>query len=167
MNQDDCVAIKYGSNIVIQNNTCYGGHGISIGSVTSGYSASGIVISGNTIVNSDQALRIKTDATATGSTVENITYSGNSGTALRRFGVIIDQSYPATLSTPGNGVTIKNINFNGAANDLWVDDSATPIAVNCGSGSCIGTWDWSSLTMNGGKSNFVNNLPTLDGFSIR
>ena len=40
---------------------------------------------------SDQALRIKTDASASGSTVTNITYSGNTGTGLRQFGVLIDQ----------------------------------------------------------------------------
>ena len=42
---------------------------------------------------SDQALRIKTDASASGSTVTNITYSGNTGTGLRQFGVLIDQVY--------------------------------------------------------------------------
>lgn len=30
MNQDDCLAINKGSNIVFQRNTCSGGHGISI-----------------------------------------------------------------------------------------------------------------------------------------
>ncbi len=40
---------------------------------------------------SDQALRIKTKASASDSTVTNITYSGNTGTGLRQFGVLIDQ----------------------------------------------------------------------------
>ena len=40
---------------------------------------------------SDQALRIKTKASSTNSTVTNITYSGNTGTGLRQFGVLIDQ----------------------------------------------------------------------------
>ena len=52
---------------------------------------SGIIIQDNTITNNDQALRIKTMATATDSSVSNVTYSGNTGTGLRRFGVIIDQ----------------------------------------------------------------------------
>lgn len=29
-NQDDCLAINKGSNIIFQGNTCIGGHGISI-----------------------------------------------------------------------------------------------------------------------------------------
>ena len=52
---------------------------------------SGIIISGNTITNSDQGLRIKTDASATSASVTNVTYSGNTGTGLRLFGVLIDQ----------------------------------------------------------------------------
>ena len=60
-----------------------------------------------TYFTSDQALRIKMDATATGSTVTNITYTGNTGTGLRKFGVLIDQSYPDTLKTPGTGVILS------------------------------------------------------------
>ena len=40
---------------------------------------------------SDQALRIKTKSSATDATVSNITYSGNTGTGMRKFGVLIDQ----------------------------------------------------------------------------
>ena len=50
-NQDDCLAINKGSNIVFTGNTCSGGHGISIGSISSGVTVSGIVISNNNIVN--------------------------------------------------------------------------------------------------------------------
>ena len=32
-NQDDCVAITSGNNITVSNLYCYGGHGLSIGSV--------------------------------------------------------------------------------------------------------------------------------------
>ena len=70
MNQDDCLAINKGSNIVFQRNTCSGGHGISIvrslidrhriiwltalclqGSISSDATVSGIIIQGNTIIN--------------------------------------------------------------------------------------------------------------------
>ena len=49
--QDDCLAINKGSNIVFQRNTCIGGHGISIGSISSDATVSGVTISGNTITN--------------------------------------------------------------------------------------------------------------------
>ena len=65
VNQDDCIAIKKGININLLRNKCIDGHGISIGSVSTGKTVAYVRITGNTIVNSDQALRIKTLAAAT------------------------------------------------------------------------------------------------------
>jgi len=53
---------------------------------------SGITISNNKVTNSAQALRIKTDASASGSTVSGITYSGNTASGLTDFGVLVDQA---------------------------------------------------------------------------
>ncbi|KAI0030875.1 endo-polygalacturonase PG1 [Vararia minispora EC-137] len=160
MNQDDCLAVNKGSNILFTNNTCSGGHGISIGSISTGATVNGVVITNNKIVNNDQALRIKTKVDATGASVNNITYSGNTATGMRRFGVIIDQasvaSYPSTLATPGNGVKISAVDFVGTQNNIAVASSAQRVAVNCGSGSCTGTWDWSALTVTGGKAGKIN-----------
>jgi hypothetical protein len=41
------------------------------------------------------------------STVSGITYTGNTVTGCNKYGVIIDQSYPDTLGTPGSGVKIS------------------------------------------------------------
>ncbi|KAI0649841.1 endo-polygalacturonase PG1 [Trametes meyenii] len=164
-NQDDCLAINKGSNIVFQRNTCIGGHGISVGSISSDVTVSGIVIQDNTIQDNDQALRIKTKASASDSTVTNITYSGNTGTGLRRFGVIIDQSYPSTLGAPGGGVKISDVNFVGSMNSLSVASDAMRVAVNCASGSCTGTWDWSALTVTGGTAGPINNFTGIENFS--
>ncbi|KAI0791467.1 endo-polygalacturonase PG1 [Irpex lacteus] len=154
-NQDDCIAINKGKNIVFQRNTCSGGHGISIGSISTGATVSGVTITGNTIVNNDQALRIKTKSDATGASVSGVTYSGNTASGIRKFGVIIDQSYPSTLGTPGNGVKMSGINFTGSKNSISVASGATRVAVNCGSG-CSGTWDWSALSVSGGKAGKIN-----------
>ncbi|QRV95771.1 polygalacturonase [Ceratobasidium sp. AG-Ba] len=154
-NQDDCLALNQGSNIVFQRNTCTGGHGISIGSVSSNVVVKNVSILNNTIVDNDQALRIKTKAAATGSSVSDITYSGNTASGIRRFGVIIDQSYPSTLGTPGNGVSMSDINFTGSMNTIAVASSAQRVAVNCGN-QCSGKWDFSQLTVTGGKASKVN-----------
>ncbi|TFK54345.1 endo-polygalacturonase PG1 [Heliocybe sulcata] len=164
-NQDDCIAINKGSNIVFKGNTCSGGHGISIGSVKDDATVSGITISGNTITNNDQALRIKTYNTATGSSVSDVTYSGNTATGCKRFGVIIDQSYPDTLGTPGTGVKISDVNFVGSTNSISVGSSAQRVAVNCGKGSCTGTWDWSALKVSGGKAGPITNFSGIKNFS--
>ncbi|KAF8490276.1 endo-polygalacturonase PG1 [Gautieria morchelliformis] len=165
-NQDDCLAINNGTNITFKGNKCSGGHGISIGSIGSGVSVSNIVISGNTITNSDQALRIKTNAAASGSTVSGITYSGNTGTGLKRFGVLIDQSYPKVLGTPKSGVKIGKVNFVGNTNTLKVDSTATPVAINCGTGACTSLWSWTSLKTSGGKANFLHNAPKMTGYTL-
>lgn len=51
MNQDDCLAINAGTNIAFTDNTCSGGHGISIGSIASDKVVSGVTISGNKVTN--------------------------------------------------------------------------------------------------------------------
>jgi len=163
-NQDDCLAINKGTNIVFKGNSCTGGHGISIGSISSGVTVSGVVVSGNTITNNDQAFRIKTDASATGSTVTNVTYSGNTATGLRQFGILIDQSYPSTLGTPGTGVVVSNINFVSPTSTLTVNSGADQVAVNCGKGSCTGTWNWSNLKVSGGVAGPITNAD-VTGFS--
>ncbi|KAJ3898351.1 polygalacturonase [Lentinula edodes] len=76
-NQDDCIAINSGSNIVFENNFCSGGHGISIGSIATGKTVSGVTISGNQVEESMYGMRIKVDNDATSASVSDVTYSGN------------------------------------------------------------------------------------------
>ncbi|THH19332.1 hypothetical protein EW146_g1805 [Bondarzewia mesenterica] len=135
------------------------------GSISSDAIVSGIIISDNTITNNDQALRIKTKADATDASVSNVTYIGNIGTGMRQFGVLIDQSYPDTLGTPGTGVIISNINFSGSTTSITVNNDAQRVAVNCGSGACTGTWDWSSLQISGGSSGPITGFSGITNFS--
>ncbi|KAF8508712.1 endo-polygalacturonase PG1 [Hysterangium stoloniferum] len=163
-NQDDCMIVNSGNNVILRNNHCSGGHGISIGGGNT-KTVTNVLIQNNVVVDNDQALRIKTAADSSGPTVSNITYTGNTGTGLRRFGVLIDQSYPDTMGTPGSGVVIKDIKFVGATNTLSVVPKATPVAVNCGKGTCTGAWDWTSLKASGGKANVLLNAPNIKGLS--
>ncbi|KAJ7085564.1 glycoside hydrolase [Mycena epipterygia] len=158
----DCLAINRGSNITFTGNSCTGGHGISIGSISSNTVVSGITISNN-VGTYGNALRIKTDATATGSTVSNVVYSGNTATGTTGFGVLIDQSYPAVLGTPGTGVVISDITFTGT-NTIAVGSTGHRVEVNCGStSSCTGTWNFAGLTVTGGTGSTVKNAPVTGG----
>ncbi|KAJ7577413.1 glycoside hydrolase [Mycena floridula] len=164
-NQDDCLAINRGTNITFTGNSCTGGHGISIA-----ITISGVTISGNTVSakynHSTNGLRIKTDATATGSTVSNVVYSGNTMTGITQFGVLIDQSYPATLGTPGTGVVINGVTFSGT-NKIAVGSSAKRVEVNCGSSSsCTGTWNFAGLTVTGGAAGAIVNNAHVTGGSF-
>ncbi|KAB5591987.1 hypothetical protein CTheo_4573 [Ceratobasidium theobromae] len=163
-NQDDCLAINQGSNIVFQGNSCTGGHGISIGSIDSGVTVSNVKILNNVVTNNDQGLRIKTKAKATGSTVSGITYTGNTITGCKKYGVIVDQSYPETLGEAGNGVKIIDVNFTGT-NTVAVASGAKNVEVNCGSGSCTGPWNWSGLKVSGGTKGAIN-FSGITGFTL-
>ncbi|KAF9222226.1 glycoside hydrolase family 28 protein [Gyrodon lividus] len=165
INQDDCLAINRGSKIVFQDNYCNGGHGISIGSITSDVVVEGVVVQGNTVINSQQAFRIKTDEVATNSTVSNVIYSDNTATNCTEYGVLITQSYPASLGTPGNGVIVSNVSFYPGTTTLTAASNAYMAAVDCGEGSCTGTWNWSGLKTSGGKVGPMNNVNVITGYT--
>ncbi|KAJ7873349.1 pectin lyase fold/virulence factor [Mycena olivaceomarginata] len=163
ISSDDCLAINRGTNIVFTGNSCTGGHGISVGSIASGVVVSGVTISNNVVTNNVNGLRIKTDATATGSTVSNVVYSGNKLSGITGFGVLIDQSYPSTLGTPGTGVVINGVSFTGT-NTIAVTNTAHRVEVNCGStSSCTGTWNFAGLTATGGTGSTIKNAPVTGG----
>ncbi|KAJ8597205.1 glycoside hydrolase family 28 protein [Rhizopogon salebrosus TDB-379] len=156
INQDDCLAINEGSNITFANNYCRSGHGISIGSISSNVVVSDVMISGNNVVNSSYSFRIKTQKSATSSSVSDVTYTGNTATGCTQYGVLITQSYPDEMGTPGSGVTISNVNYSPGITTVEASSKAYAVAVNCGSGSCTGTWDWSGLKTSGGKISISN-----------
>ncbi|EIM87418.1 polygalacturonase [Stereum hirsutum FP-91666 SS1] len=154
-NQDDCVAINSGSSITFSNNVCSNGHGISIGSIASDKTVSGVTISGNTVTNSMYGMRIKVDADATDASVSDVTYSGNTISGATKFGMLISQTYPEDDSgTPGTGAPISDINFTGSKTSVSVESSAHGLVVDCG--ACSGTWDFSELTVTGGEGNSVS-----------
>ncbi|KAG6808127.1 hypothetical protein H0H92_005302, partial [Tricholoma furcatifolium] len=93
----------------------------------------------------------------------------NLATGCTDFGILIDQSYPDTLGTPGNGVTISDITFVSPDSNIATETGADQVAVNCGVGSCTGTpifslyyprefyvhrgtWNWAGLKTSGGKA---------------
>ncbi|PCH33713.1 glycoside hydrolase family 28 protein [Wolfiporia cocos MD-104 SS10] len=153
-NQDDCIAINSGSNIIFEDNTCSGGHGMSIGSIASGKTVSGVKFAGNTVTDSMYGVRIKVDQDATSGSVSNVTYSGNTISGISEYGVLITQSYPDNDGTPGTDTTISDVNFDGEPNTITVDSSAYNVVVDCG--DCTGTWDWNELTVSGGKSSEIS-----------
>lgn len=74
-NQDDCVAVNSGSNMVFENLYCDGSHGLSIGSISSGVTVNNITFKDSSVVNGENGCRIKTDAGDDDSTVSDVTYS--------------------------------------------------------------------------------------------
>ncbi|KAG8886460.1 hypothetical protein FRB98_001279 [Tulasnella sp. 332] len=151
-----------GSAIVIEDMTCSGGHGISIGSIATGKTVSGVKIARNTITNGLYGLRIKVDADATSASVLGVTYEANVISDITEYGVLITQSYPDNDGTPGTGAPISGVAFTGGTTSVAVGSSAYTLVIDCG--ACSGTWDFSGLHATGGKGHIIAaNKATISG----
>ncbi|RVD87920.1 uncharacterized protein DFL_002123 [Arthrobotrys flagrans] len=131
-NQDDCLAINSGTNIIFTNGYCSGGHGLSIGSVggRSNSVVDTVTISNSQIVNSDNGIRVKTVSGATGS-VKGVTYSNITLNGIKKYGIVIQQDYEngSPTGTPTNGVKIDKLKLSGVTGT--VTSSATNVYILC------------------------------------
>lgn len=160
-NQDDCLAINSGTNILFTGGTCSGGHGLSIGSVggRDDNTVKGVVISNSKISNSQNGVRIKTVYGATGS-VSNVTYSDITLSGITKYGIVIEQDYENGSPTgkPTTGVPITDLTVKKVTGT--VSSSATDVYILCGKGSCS-DWTWSGNKVTGGKtSSKCSNIPS-------
>lgn len=78
-NQDDCVAINQGSNMLFENLTCSGGHGLSLSVGQSSENGSPNTVSNvtfkdSTVTKSDNGIHIKTHADAGTGSISDVTY---------------------------------------------------------------------------------------------
>ncbi|THV46648.1 hypothetical protein BGAL_0370g00110 [Botrytis galanthina] len=159
-NQDDCVAVTSGSNILVTGMTCSGGHGLSIGSVggKSNNTVSGVTFSDSTITNSQNGCRIKSNAETTG-TIENVTYSNIKMSNISDYGIDVQQDYlnGGATGEPTNGVTISGITFSS------ITGTATDDAYNhyilCGSDSCS-DFTFTDVAISGGGKTSTCNYPS-------
>lgn len=156
-NQDDCVAINSGSNIVFTGGYCSGGHGLSIGSVggRDDNTVSDITFESSQVVDSQQAVRIKTISGDTG-TVKSVTYKDITISGSTDYGVIITQAYDGTEAT--TGVPITDLTLSGITGTVSSD--ATNIYIDCGSSSSCADWTWDVSVTGGKTSTSCENVPS-------
>jgi len=149
-NQDDCLAINSGTNIVFKNGYCSGGHGLSIGSVggRDDNTVETVTISDSTIENSQNGVRIKTVYDATG-TVSGVTYSGITLKDITKYGIVIEQDYENGSPTgdPTDGVPITDLTIENITGT--VDSDGTDVYILCASCS---DWTWSGVDISGGAT---------------
>ncbi|BGP43275.1 hypothetical protein JCM10450v2_007420 [Rhodotorula kratochvilovae] len=158
-NQDDCVAINDGDGITIQNSSCTGGHGISVGSIKTGKNVKNVVIKNNKIIDNDNGLRIKTYVGATSASVTNVHYTGNTATGCKKYGVIIQQDYTNEGATgkATSGVPVKQIHFTGDNNNVSVASGAKRVYILCAKDSCS-DFDFTNLKTSGGSAGSISNV---------
>ncbi|KAG1686225.1 hypothetical protein DVH05_007063 [Phytophthora capsici] len=160
-NQDDCLAMQSSTNTVFSNNYCSGGHGVSIGSlggdsVTSSDTVSGLSVTGNTIVNSVNGIRIKTIIGLQG-LVSNAKYTNNKLQNVKN-AIVIHSDYSkskggytgsATSQVTIQGVTISGLS--GTATNLY------DIVANA---KVVSDWTFSDITVTASSQGSCSGQPS-------
>ncbi|KUJ06908.1 uncharacterized protein LY89DRAFT_692256 [Mollisia scopiformis] len=151
-NQDDCVAVNSGSNMLFENMCCDGSHGLSIGSISSGVTVSNITFKDSSVVNGENACRIKTDAGDDDSTVSDITYSNIYVSNITDYAIDVQQDYengdPIGDST--TGITVSGVTFDSITGS--VADGGYEYYILCGSTSSCTDFTWTDIDITGGTS---------------
>ncbi|KUI67703.1 Endopolygalacturonase D [Cytospora mali] len=152
-NQDDCVAVNSGSNILFENMYCSGGHGLSIGSVDSGITISNVTFQDSSVINSQNACRIKTDAGGSDSTVSDITYSNIAVSGITDYAIDVQQDYENGSPTgdPTTGITISGVTFKSITGSVSGDDAYSSYIL-CGSTSSCKDFTYTDIDITGGKT---------------
>ncbi|PWY72949.1 endopolygalacturonase D [Aspergillus heteromorphus CBS 117.55] len=154
-NQDDCVAVTSGTEIVVDNLYCYGGHGLSIGSIggKSDNTVNGVTFSNSQVVNSENGCRIKSNAGDTGE-VYNILYQNITISGISDYGIDIQQDYENGGATgdPTNGVKIENITFIDVTGTM---SDGQDYYILCGDGSCD-NFVFTDVSITGGSDDSCN-----------
>ncbi|KAM0350498.1 hypothetical protein ACHAPU_002977 [Fusarium lateritium] len=163
-NQDDCVAVNSGKNIIFQNGFCSGGHGLSIGSVggRDDNTVDNVQFLNSEVTNSANGIRVKAFKGKTG-LINKVTYSDITLSKIKKYGILIEQNYDGgdlhgdpTSSLPISSLTLKNIKGKGA-----IDGSGKNAAIVCGSSGCK-NWTWSNVQVTGGKKyGSCKNVPSV------
>ncbi|KAK1995707.1 polygalacturonase 3, partial [Colletotrichum falcatum] len=156
-NQDDCVAVTSGTGIAVNNAYCYGGHGLSIGSIggKSNNTVDSVTFANSRLVNSTNGCRIKSNSATTGE-ISNVVYRNITLSGIGTYGIDVQQDYlnGGPTGEPTNGVQISGVKF------IDVTGTATAGAYNyyilCGDGSCSDITFQNTNITGGGKGGVCN-----------
>ncbi|KAB8071694.1 endopolygalacturonase D [Aspergillus leporis] len=154
-NQDDCVAVTSGTDIVVDGMYCYGGHGLSIGSIggKSDNTVNGVTFSNSQVINSENGCRIKSNSGETGE-VYNIRYENITLSDITDYGIDVQQDYlnGGPTGEPTNGVTISNVTFVDVTGTM---SDGQDYYILCGDGSCS-NFVFEGVDITGGSDDSCN-----------
>ncbi|CAG9760825.1 unnamed protein product [Ceutorhynchus assimilis] len=156
-NQDDCVAIRCGSDITVHDMECYGTHGLSISVGFSNDSIkdnplntlSNVHISNSIVHGGENVIHIKTHNEGGYGIIENVTYENLDVKDVKNYGIFIEQNYPSH-GEPLDNVPIKNLKIL----NIWgnVEPNAIAVSVVCAEDGCD-NWHWQNIGLKGSKKN--------------
>lgn len=148
-NQDDCFAANSGTNITFINGFCEGGHGISVGSIGHRLSnvVKGVRVLNSKVVNSDNGVRIKTIAGASGS-VSDVVFKDITLSGISKNGIVVQQDYKNSSPTgvPTSGVPITELTVENVSGTI--KPGGTNVYIMCASCS---QWTWENNNVTGGE----------------
>ncbi|KAI7716232.1 endo-polygalacturonase D [Hortaea werneckii] len=152
-NQDDCVAVNSGSNMVFENLYCSGGHGLSVGSVDSDVTISNVTFQDCSVINSANGCRIKTDADGTDSTVSDITYRNIHVSGITDYAIDLQQDYENGSPTgdPTTGITVSGVTFSDITGSVNSDEAYAHYIL-CGSTESCSDITFSGIDISGGDT---------------
>ncbi|BES90593.1 Polygalacturonase [Nesidiocoris tenuis] len=148
-NQDDCLALNSGKNILFEYNICKGGHGISIAPWGRSFDeVRDVRVIGCQVLDSRVGIRVKTGADARG-IVKNVTYDNIVLQNIRVSGIIVHGNYRNTgqMGKPTAGVPIEDLTINNVRGNVLKDGTNIQIYVADGMAR---NWKWSQINVNGG-----------------
>ncbi|KAL1509556.1 hypothetical protein ABEB36_004270 [Hypothenemus hampei] len=166
-NQDDCIAVNQGSNMLFQNMTCSGGHGLSLSVGQSSENGSKNTVSNitfidSTVMKSDNGIHVKTHSDAGTGAVKDVTYQNIKLSGIKKYGINIQEDYEngSSSGNPKSNIPITNLKMISVTGTMSGDSSSMPVYILCGSGGCS-DWSWSTVSItNGKKSNSCNFTPS-------
>nr|XP_023030296.1 polygalacturonase-like [Leptinotarsa decemlineata] len=165
INQDDCIAIRYGTNITVRNMYCSGGHGLSlsVGFNKTSYPenvVSNVLIEDSTVVRSANAIHIKTHTDGWFGLINNITYRNIELIGITNFGINIQQDYAngEGTGTVRDNIPIRNINLSNIHGNMK-GRKTRAFYIYCAKDACS-DWKWVDMKIeNASKSNSCNYSP--------
>ncbi|EEY65204.1 polygalacturonase, putative [Phytophthora infestans T30-4] len=160
-NQDDCLAMQSSTNTVFSNNYCSDGHGISrlaLGgsTVNAADTVSGLTVSGNTIVNSVNGIRIKTIADLKG-LVSDVTYTNNKLSNVKN-AIVVHSDYSKSkggyTGKATSAVTIKGVTISG------LSGTATNLYDIVANSKVVSNWEFSGVTVKASTTGKCSGQPS-------
>ncbi|XP_056642681.1 polygalacturonase-like [Diorhabda sublineata] len=159
LNQDDCVVVNVGANILVSNMVCSGGHGLSISvgfsNDFSANSVSNITFENCLVSNSPNGIHVKTHSDSGPGLVHNITYRNIELKNIHNFGINIQQDYENGEATgnPGSNIPIVDLTLENIHGNMQSYNNSPTLEalILCGEGACT-NWQFSDINIAGAKN---------------
>ncbi|XP_057667648.1 polygalacturonase-like [Diorhabda carinulata] len=164
LNQDDCVVVNGGSNMVFRNIQCYGTHGLSmsVGSFTDDNTDGGVLknITFTDCLVADGLYGIHLKTKKGRALISDVTYKNIAFSGIQEDGIYINQDYGdiGNYSRQIEITNLKMINIYGSVQG----ELTRPVHIVCSENKCS-NWTWSDINILGTGSSYCNFIPS--GFS--